>query len=290
MAFQRQEGSFSGYDDLELFWQSWLVSNPRATLIITHGHGEHSECYSNLVEGLTGSGYQVYGWDLRGHGKSGGKRGVVSSFDEYIRDLRLFIEYVRPRIQSHPFYLLGHSMGALVLLKYLTRNGLGWSSGIVLSSPLLGIKVKVTKTKARLAKMLGSIAPGITLPTEIKNEDLTRDKVLLRKYEKDPYRHDRMNSVLYMAIIDNIEYILQRADKIPGPVLMQISGKDKVVSHEAAISFYENLPIKEKQLIVYENMTHEVYNDVQRAKPHGDLKRWLDLQIEKLNQKAGEKT
>jgi len=281
MKLLREEGVFNGYDNSELFWQSWLCENPKASLIVTHGHGEHSECYSRLAESLVADGYQVYGWDLRGHGRSTGKRGVVSSFDEYIRDLKLFVEFVRPRLGDQPFFKLGHSMGGLVLLKYLMRNGLNWSRGVILSSPLLGITVEVPALKKKLANFLRVAAPNFTLSSGIIHENLTSDRAVLKIYDTDHYRHDRISTVLYMGMLDNIEYVKARADKVPGPLLMQISGRDNVVSQAASEAFFKTLPIQDKQLIVYPGMLHEIYNEVGREKPIADLKRWLGQQLDK---------
>src|ERR1700712_660798 len=93
---QRFEGHFSGFDDTELFFQTWSKEEPaQGTIIISHGLAEHSECYHPLAKVLAENGWYVIGWDLRGHGRSEGKRGYVKDFGEYQKDLEVFIRLTR---------------------------------------------------------------------------------------------------------------------------------------------------------------------------------------------------
>src|SRR5690606_35552325 len=114
---KRSEGFFKGYDDIELFYQTWASDNPAGTLVITHGIGEHSESYIRLADGLKHTPWEVYAWDLRGHGRSEGKRGVVKSFSEYYRDLHCFLELVKEKNADRPTVLLGHSLGGLINIR-----------------------------------------------------------------------------------------------------------------------------------------------------------------------------
>ena len=68
--YKRSEGFFKGYQDINLFFQIWDNPNAKGTIIITHGHGEHSEAYHRLTEAFENDPWTFYGWDLRGHGRS----------------------------------------------------------------------------------------------------------------------------------------------------------------------------------------------------------------------------
>ena len=49
---------------------------PKAVVCLVHGLGEHTGRYAHVAAALNDAGYAVLGVDLRGHGKSGGPRGV----------------------------------------------------------------------------------------------------------------------------------------------------------------------------------------------------------------------
>jgi alpha-beta hydrolase superfamily lysophospholipase len=69
-------------DGLKMFAQSWEPeTKPKAVVCLVHGLGEHSGRYAHVGEVFSGAGYALAGFDLRGHGKSGGPRGHIPSFD-----------------------------------------------------------------------------------------------------------------------------------------------------------------------------------------------------------------
>src|SRR5262245_59323457 len=121
MSLQRHEGHFSGQDNTELFFQTWSKDEPaQGTVIITHGLAEHSECYNLLAKTLAENNWYVLAWDMRGHGRSDGKRGFAKDFSYYMNDLESFIRLVRSMksVPQTPFVLFGHSMGGLVTIQH----------------------------------------------------------------------------------------------------------------------------------------------------------------------------
>ena len=88
-------GSLKGFRGLNLYYQSWHpLGNPCAIVLIIHGLGSHSGLFSNVVEHLQGSGYAVYGLDLRGHGRSQGQRGPINTWSEFREDLKAFLKLI----------------------------------------------------------------------------------------------------------------------------------------------------------------------------------------------------
>src|SRR5882672_8281753 len=110
------EAVFNSFDDTEIYFQTWQVNNPKALVIGCHGLGEHSDCYKFVGDKLASHGIQFAIFDHRGHGRSEGKRGV-GTIDEFVLDLKFFINDVMKL--DIPRFILGHSMGGLVVLKYL---------------------------------------------------------------------------------------------------------------------------------------------------------------------------
>lgn len=278
MGLQVEEGNFKGYEGSELFFQTWPQSKPKAVILGIHGLGEHADSYRLLAEGLQDTGYQLFFSDLRGHGRSAGKRGV-GTIDEFVRDIKVFTPLVQAKFPDLPFFFLAHSMGGLVLLKLLIRHGSLGASGAVLSSPLLGVAVEVSGIKKGAAQWLSKLTPNLTMNNEIPPENLTHYKKVIERNETDHWRHDRISPLLYTSMLRNMEYVFNRPDKIQLPLLMQQAGDDLVVSAPKAIELFGHLTMADKELITYDGYYHEIYNEIWREKPIGDLVRWLDRHL-----------
>lgn len=281
---KRFEGQIQASDKAELFFQYWPAENSRGTIVITHGLAEHSDCYALLARDLQAEGYEVYAWDMRGHGRSSGKRGYVAHFSDYVSDLKTLVERVANERtgKKGPLILFGHSMGGLVT----TLLAIDWSDGpisaLALSSPLFGIAVEVPKLKDKIARLTAQWLPSITLHNEIKYTDLTRDNELLKTYNQDVLRHDRISPQVYLGMIDGGSKALKEAGKIRPPVLLQVAGHDRIVSSKAEQQAFPLFTNPKSVMQLYPDSYHEIYNDLDRPQALTDFKKFLtQLQGEK---------
>jgi lysophospholipase len=278
MVLQVEEGTFKGYDGAELFFQTWAKKDPSAIILGVHGMGEHSDCYKRLAQGLAQSTFQLVMSDLRGHGRSSGKRGV-GSIDEYVLDIKLFYEVVKTHFPQKPIFLLGHSMGGLVATKFLIRNAAELNKsllGLVLSSPLFGIALEVPYIKRKSARLLAIMAPSLTLENEIHYDLLSHDSAVIQSYTSDSWRQDRVSPKLFLSILASIDYVFEQSGQIKLPFFMQQAGDDRIVSQPKGAEFFEKLEAKDKKIIVYKDMFHEIYNELAREKVFSDLSSWLN--------------
>lgn len=277
---QRFEGLFKGPDQTELFFQTWTPDKTpaRGVFVITHGLAEHSECYASLAKILAEDGWQVYAWDMRGHGRSEGKRGYVQSLSRYIDDLEVFYHLVAKEASGRNIVLFGHSMGGLVTIRYLQSKPVKYAA-LVLSSPLLGLSMKVPALKEVAARLAVKWLPTLTMYNEIKYEDLTRDEEVLKSYAKDNLRHDKISPGLFLSMLENMPLAMEHAGDIQGPVLMQVAGNDKLVNSDASREFFSRLPGKKNQLELYPESYHEAYNDLDRDKVIADLKKYINVYL-----------
>jgi alpha-beta hydrolase superfamily lysophospholipase len=290
MKIERREGYFIseagfGSAPTELFYQTWTNSEATRCLVVTHGISEHSECYSKTAEALCELGWNIISWDLRGHGRSEGKRGYVERFEFYSVDLANLIQHLAKHGHlDRPFALVGHSMGGLVTLRYALDAAAANDSteiqtaaprAIALSSPLLGVALEVPKIKDLAARVLNRILPSFTLYNEIRFEDLTRDPAFLKTYGADPLRHDRIAPSLYLGMFESIDYVKSRAIDLQIPCLVLAAGQEKIVSLPATKEFVEQIGSQNKKLIVYEDSYHEIFNDLDRLTVFRDLDAFL---------------
>src|SRR5688572_17539744 len=89
-------GSVQTTDGISLALHRWpaIAGASRGTVLLVHGLGEHCGRYEHVAARLTGRGWDVVGHDLRGHGKSGGKRGSIPRESAFLDDLALVHDHV----------------------------------------------------------------------------------------------------------------------------------------------------------------------------------------------------
>lgn len=278
-SFRRHEGFFQGHGDLTLFFQTWEKTGAEGTVLITHGQGEHSECYHRLVDAFAGDRWNFWAWDMRGHGRSEGRRGYASNFEDYVLDYRKFLNLALEdqRLRGKPVVLLSHSMGGLVQLKTLIEKPDLPVDAQVCSSPLLGLAFQPPAWKETAARFANNLLPQITLWNELTNDMLTRDPDVIREFEQDVLRHARISPGVYLGFLAAFDFVRDKAGRIRLPTLFQVAEQDPVVSPKAAMEFFDKLGSDRKVLKTYgDGARHEIYNDIHRAEVFADLKVFLD--------------
>jgi alpha-beta hydrolase superfamily lysophospholipase len=274
---QRSEGKFKGHNDHGLYYQKWFQNKNFANLVITHGHGEHSGSYQRLVEALSGLQLNFYAWDLRGHGKSDGQRGYAADFNEYALDFELFLKKLtlEKEIMGKPLFLLAHSMGGLIQMKVLCQHTAMPITATIFSAPMFGLAFEVPAYKDKGARLLNRILPKLTLDNELKHEDLSRDLDVIREYEMDNLRHQKMSSGAYLGSLSCMSFVRATCAKFKYPTLFQMSEVDPVTSYPAANEIFNHITSDQKSFISYPNCKHEIYNDLDREQVFQDLKDFL---------------
>ncbi|MCX7977653.1 MAG: lysophospholipase [Bdellovibrionaceae bacterium] len=283
MAYSRREGYFRSFDRSQIFFQTWDHPDPKAVILISHGQGEHSECYHRLIHGLRNESLSFRALDYRGHGRSDGKRGYAANIQEYLHDYEIFLRAQLEELEkkSHPVFLLGHSMGAMIQLRVLIENPDIRARGVICSAPLLGLAVKVPAFKEHGAKILNQLLPTITMWNELDNSMLTRDPEVLKEFDDDALRHNRISPGVYLGFLETFDFLQARAREFIHPILFQCPEDDPVVSTPATKDFYEKCGSWDKTLKLYGGgARHEMYNDIHRAEVFADLAEWLRQHLE----------
>lgn len=282
---KRMEGYFQGDSSAsaqnDLFYQSWTSAKARATLVLTHGIAEHSEAYHEAALDLVPRGWDIYAFDLRGHGRSDGRRGYIDDFGRFSRDLDKFVRYLRSgplKGSKIPLVMFGHSMGGLITLRYLVEQGEAVPAiAAVLSSPALGISMPIPPLKEFAAAALMKFLPQVTLPNDIPYDKLTHIAERWKKYPGDVLRHDKISPAMYFGMLESFEKVNAGAAKIKLPTLVVAAGEDHIVSRPAIEAFFPKIGSEKKKLIIYENSYHEVLNDVERDRVIEDIDAFLGV-------------
>jgi acylglycerol lipase len=278
----RQEGRFSAAGGLQLFWVCWpsvleTERHTRGTVVLVHGLGEHCGAYARVLSRLLPAGLTVYGFDLRGHGHSPGRRGYIASWDDYRQDLRAFIHFVQGRISRAPLFLLGHSLGGIIVLDYAVRYPDGLR-GVVAISPALG-EVGISRTKRVLGQVLTRVWPTFSLATGLDTTAISREPEVVSAYQRDPLVHDRGTARLATEVMTTVRALHARAADLRVPLLIQHGDADRVAQIDGSRRFVSSAGVADKDLHVYPGGYHQLHNDLCAEEVTADLLRWLETHL-----------
>jgi predicted alpha/beta hydrolase len=115
------DDSLTTADGLALQLREWPCERPHGSVLIVHGLGEHIGRYLHVAQHLNDWGWNVIGYDQRGHGASEGPRGRLAAADDLLLDLSRVIDAVRAA-HDGPLVLLGHSLGGLVAARFVAEG------------------------------------------------------------------------------------------------------------------------------------------------------------------------
>ena len=271
---QQEESIHTAADGWQLFERVWR-GMPRAAVVLVHGYAEHSGRYEPVAERLVRHRYAVYALDLRGHGRSEGRRALVRSMDDLVADVRDLLDRVRQGEPGLPLFLLGHSMGGAVVGRLLVDSQ-PEIAGVILSGAVLRGARGLDTVGQEIFSALGRLIPR--LPTgKVGSEVISRDPAVRERYDNDPlvYR-GRMPAGTLSAIIRASKVIDRNMESITLPLLILHGGADALVSPEGSEQLYERAGSQDKTLKLYEGLYHEILNEPEKKIVLDDIVAWLD--------------
>jgi len=273
--------SLTAADGLSLHGQVWPLQDQaaRGSVVIVHGLGEHIGRYAALAVQLNAWGWQVTGFDHRGHGRSKGRRGSLANDDDLLHDLARVVDATRSAWPG-PLVLLGHSMGGLVAARFvaegLQAQPASWHrhvDALVLSSPALDPGMKAGQ-KLLLA-VLGPLAPGLAVGNGLKPDWISRDPAVVAAYVADPLVHDRVTPRLARFILDGGVFVRSLAPHWKVPTLLLWAGSDRCVAPAGSAAFAAMAPTDVVRAQVFAPLFHEIFNEPEKEAVLAALGEWL---------------
>ncbi len=207
--------------------------------------------------------------ELRGHGDSEGKKGHVDSWFDYGDDLVAAMDHA-----GGPCTILAHSMGGLVVLDRLRDPVPHTVRGVVLTNPLLGVRVQAPKIKIALAGFLAKVLPRVNLSNELNTQHISRDPEVVKAYEKDPRVYSTITPRWYVEMLAAMERVTTAAPALEIPLLMVTSDADQICDPEAARRLVESYGGRTEELR-YEQLFHEVLNEPEKDQVLAGILTWL---------------
>ena len=263
-----------------LFAQSWTPElAPIALICHIHGQSDHSSRFAHVAEFFVKNNIAFFAIDLVGHGKSTGKRGHISKFNDYLENVELLKDEAIKRFPGLPLFIYGHSMGGTIVLTqaYFSRDKV---AGYIVTSPWIQLAFEPSKLKVALGSMVKEIFPGLTQPTGLDANLISHDATEVEKYKIDPLVHGKITTGAYFEIKKYGAALLTNAHKLRYPVLLMHGSGDQITSSEASRQLAE----KRSDLITYKEyagLYHELHNEPERDMVFNDILNWINAIIKK---------
>jgi len=272
------EGTFVGVDGAEIFYRKLNPkAKPIAAVVLIHGFGDHSGGLQNLTTSLVKNKYMVYALDLRGHGKSSGKRGFIRSWDEFRGDLHELCKLVVLEEPKLPLYIIGHSMGGVIALDY-SLNYKDGIAGVVAISP--GISYEPTPIERFGVLVMGKLKPDLKIIKSGNFHLEAKDPAVQARNNPEGLRHNTATPGLGRGLLQASKRVMKNAQSINVPFLLQYGLDDKITPPTKLNQFFTQVGSEDKLVIEYANARHRPFDEGGREKFLGDLISWLNQQID----------
>lgn len=243
---------------------------PWASVLLVHGLGEHSGRYERVGDQLAAAGLDVFAYDHRGTGGSGGRRGHVDRWSQLHDDLGERLRAVRGAAAGRPVVLYGHSMGGLIVAGYCLADR-PRPDLAVLSSPALDATLPGWRKAA--SRILGRVVPTMPIANDIRGETLSRDPSVAAKTVDDPFCVKTSTARFGAEGLREQARVRAAAPRGLGiPTLVLHGLDDGLVPHEASAVF-DGAPGVERR--TYPGLRHELHNEPEGPQVVDEIIAWL---------------
>ncbi len=274
---QHSEFTWKAKDGTEIFGQSWLVEKPKAVFGIIHGMGEHASRYNYMIDALTSADISIISYDQPGHGRSGGKRGHVSSYNQLLYCVNDLSSQMDEKVPNKPKFLFGHSMGGNVLINYLLKRK-PKINGAIVSGPWLKLAFDPPAIQVGLAKLVSGILPGLVQSSKLDVNAISKDPKEVKRYSDDPLVHDKISTGFFIGAHSAGLWALENATELEAPLLIYHGTADTLTSHDASKQFADSAKgdVTFKSL---EGFFHESHNEPEKEDLFKMILDWMDSHL-----------
>ena len=273
------ESCYNAYDGTAIYYRYWLTmpledvkkaNQPLRQVILVHRGHEHSGRLAELGEQFAKAGYQVFAWDARGNGRSGGIKDHAESVTELERDLDGFVQLVigQTGIAIEDTLIVASSIGAVLVAAWVHDYAPN-IRGMILGTPALSIRLYMPFAipSLKVARTLGLMS---RVSSYVKAQVLTHDKDAQQAYNADPLISNSISTDLLIDTHATGQRLLDDAGAITVPTFVLCAGKDYVVDKQAERTFYEAINTPTKRWQLYPDSYHAIFHETNKADVFAD--------------------
>ena len=291
--------SCNGKDNLGFYLYS-PIQKPKAVLHIVHGMCAIRISIEKTIETLTQGDILVCGSDHLGHGKHAPKQGYFGkggSYSQLVEDVAATIKKVKQWYPNLPYFILGHSMGSLVVRQLMSRS-LEGISGIILMGTAgpnwktpFGLRAVRSEEKKRgedyvSEKLYRMIFGGYNRKWLYKRTDsdwLSRDGSAVNRYLQDEYCNFHFTVQGYRELLLLQKEVNQKKwyQSVPKdiPILLLSGSMDPVGAYGKGVQkVYQKLKdagVSQIQMKLYDGARHELLHETNRQEVQEDMMEWI---------------
>jgi alpha-beta hydrolase superfamily lysophospholipase/SAM-dependent methyltransferase len=219
---------------------------------------------AHLAEELGLPDFDVFAYDMRGHGRSPGARGDSPGFATSVRDLQTFIDHIAAvhGVNVADVVVVAQSVGA-VLASTWAHDYAPKIRGLVLASPAFKVKLYVPFARPGLA-LMRKLRGNFFVNSYVKAKFLTHDPERIASYESDPLISRPISVNILLGLYEAADRVVADAAAITLPVQLLISGSDWVVHHAPQHAFFERLTSARKEKHLLPGFFHDTLGERDR--------------------------
>ena len=273
-------GAILSFDETKLFYHYWGTDkiNFDKLVLVLHGIGFHGSPYQIVAQYLNPHNIPVYALDTRGHGQSGGERGIMGSSTVLLQDVECMISFLKGKHPGKKIFLLGDSMGGSIALAYAAEDH-DSLTGLIVIAPGLQLKTEIFFQFETL-KVLSRIAfSGDPRVVSLVNSNLkvsSRQQEFIDFKRNDPLSLDKI-SMSYLMTLNSLSsnWESRYSTKIKISTLILHGGKDSIIDPSTSQKLYDVLGISDKKLVMLPNAFHTLFWDIDTPKAFEEIAAWL---------------
>ncbi|HLO36828.1 MAG TPA: lysophospholipase [Candidatus Deferrimicrobium sp.] len=245
-------------DGTKLLVRRWRPAGEAwASVLLVHGLAEHSGRYEHVGRQMAATGLDAVAYDVRGYGASGGRRAWVDRWSRHHDDLEDRLAAVRASSAGRPVVLFGHSLGALLALGYcVAEPSRPLPDALVLSAP--AIASGIPRWKIALARVLGVVAPSMTIKNDFDGAILSRDPEVGRRYLADPLNEHVTTARLGAEASAEQARVRKVLERLSIPTLVYHGEADRLVPTVSSVPFGA-IPAVVRR--TWPKLRHETHNE-----------------------------
>ena len=162
------------HNGVTVFLKGWLPSEPsdKPPLVVVHDFGESSVGYRKSCKMLADQGFEVYSFDLRGHGRNGNFSAIETSVEAYVNDLLQISNWVKFKSDRKKPIILTQGLSSLFVSLFAERFS-SYIAGLVLFSPIMILEKEPSLWWRASINTMREVFPDRSIPRRFLPDFLT---------------------------------------------------------------------------------------------------------------------